>query len=351
MFDFNRTVKLIKGAVFDPDTTWKEYLPEAGDWKKTATLLTGPLVVGSVVLAFIVDRIIPNRLSFIPEPGFGSLFTGLLAMAIIAGLVAFIVSFLAGMFKGKNSFAHGLAATTLAFVPGYAGQVLAKLPWIGWLLGLALFVYSLVLLYRIIPTYLEVPDTSRLGHYILSVVGVIVASLLLGMLIGGASLSRDANDFQRSLGDAGEQRGSSTGMFGAMERAGRVVEEAENDQYDPPSDGKVSDRQVGTLLSVIQKTRDLRERQARELKELSDKAKKNDIAAMQDVFSGLGGVMGLSTAEMEVVKTAGGNWAEHQWVKEQLRIAMIQQDINEAVKHNFELYKKYESELEQYPGF
>jgi hypothetical protein len=48
---------------------------------------------------------------------------------------------------------------------------------------------------------------------------------------------------------------------------------------------------------------------------------------------------------MEVVKTGGGNWAEHQWVKEQLRVARIQKDINDAVAHNYELYLEFEDEL------
>ncbi len=52
---------------------------------------------------------------------------------------------------------------------------------------------------------------------------------------------------------------------------------------------------------------------------------------------GVGAALGMATAEMEVVKTGGGNWAEHLWVKRQLRIALIQKDISDAVKHNYEL--------------
>lgn len=48
--------------------------------------------------------------------------------AIAASVVAFIVSALAGMFGGKASFAHGLATTSLAFVPGHLGQALNWLP-------------------------------------------------------------------------------------------------------------------------------------------------------------------------------------------------------------------------------
>ncbi len=61
MFDFTRTLALIKGAIFDPEPTWDSYLPDASDWKKTAVLLTGPLIVVSVVLEYVLDVIIPNQ--------------------------------------------------------------------------------------------------------------------------------------------------------------------------------------------------------------------------------------------------------------------------------------------------
>ena len=55
----------------------------------------------------------------------------------------------------------------------------------------------------------------------------------------------------------------------------------------------------------------------------------------------------MSTAEMEVVKSAGGNWAEHQWVRSQIEVARIQQDLNEATEHNYNLFLKYQNEIEE----
>jgi hypothetical protein len=57
-------------------------------------------------------------------------------------------------------------------------------------------------------------------------------------------------------------------------------------------------------------------------------------------------MMGMNTIELEIVKSAGGNWAEHEWVKNTLRTAYIQKDINEAVAHNYALYQEYEDELQ-----
>jgi hypothetical protein len=50
---------------------------------------------------------------------------------------------------------------------------------------------------------------------------------------------------------------------------------------------------------------------------------------------------------MEVVKTAGGNWAEHQWVKAQLETARIQKDLNETTAHNYGLFQEFQSEIER----
>ena len=346
MFDFKRTIALIKGAIFDPEPTWDSYLPDAEDWKKTAVLLTGPLIIGSGVLAFVLDRIFPNRMSFIPDTSLLDMLKGIVIAAVAAVIVAFIFALLAGLFKGKNSFPRALAATSLAFVPGYVGSALVHIPWIGWLLMLALGIYGLVLLWRILPKYLEVPGAGRVGHYILSLVASIAVFFVLGAMLGTSVMGSRGPGFdtdQRS--DSGVSSG--TGMFGDLERQGRIMESAEKDSYDPPGDGKLSRSQVEKFVAVMTKTRDYQAAQAERLEELSKKAENNDVASMAEAMSGLAGVASITNAEMEVVKTGGGNWAEHQWVKEQLHVARIQKNINETVEHNYELYQQFEDELNE----
>jgi hypothetical protein len=75
-----------------------------------------------------------------------------------------------------------------------------------------------------------------------------------------------------------------------------------------------------------------------------DKPSAADIARM---YQGVGSAMTAGDAEMEIVKTGGGNWAEHQWVKEQLRVAHVQQgDGSDAIAHNYALYQQYRDALE-----
>ena len=346
MFDFKRTITLIKGAIFEPEPTWDSYLPDAEDWQKTAALLTGPLIVGSGVLAFVLDRIFPNRMSFIPDTSLLDMLKGIVIAAVAAAIVAFIFAVLAGLFKGKNSFPRALAATSLAFVPGYIGNALVHIPWIGWLLMLALGIYGLVLLWRILPKYLEVPSTARAGHYILSLVATIAVFFGVGAMLGTNMMGSRGTGFDtgRSSDSAAT---SGTGIFGDLERQGRIMESADKDSYDPPANGKLSRSQVEELVAVMTKTRDYQAAQAERLEELSKKVDNNDVASMAEAMSGIAGVANITNAEMEVVKTGGGNWAEHQWVKEQLYVARIQKDINETVEHNYELYQEFEDEFNE----
>lgn len=183
MLDMNRTFSLIKGALFDPEATWRGYLPEADNWQKTAFLLTGPLIILAAVFGYLIGVLGSDASAFGLRPTLLSTLLGIVFSAIAAGVVAFIVSTLAGMFGGKSSFALGLAATSLAFVPSYLGQALGWLPWIGGFVVLGLLIYALVLLWRIIPIYLEVPAGKRVGHYILSLVATIVVMYLVSMLL------------------------------------------------------------------------------------------------------------------------------------------------------------------------
>lgn len=305
-----RTFELIKGALFNAEATWKNYLPEADNWQKTAFLLTGPLIVITAVLGYIIGFFGADSSMLGIRPTLVYTLVMMIMSVVAAGVVAFIVSALAGMFGGKASFARGLAATSLAFVPGYLGQALNWLPWIGTLLALGLFVYALILLWRIIPVYLDVPDGKRAGHYIVTLIATIIVMFIISIVMrpiiaptmpGMPSLSESAS------GDGPTGIG---GLMGEAMRQGELIEAAEEDRYDPPADGKLSE--------------------------------------MSEVMGSASAMMGMNTIELEVVKSAGGNWAEYEWVKNALRTAYIQEDINETVAHNYALYQEYEDELQAF---
>jgi hypothetical protein len=347
MFDLKRTAQLIQGALFDSEATWRNYLPEAGDWKKTALLLTVPLIVASALIAYLLSFTGGDSSLFVQfRPTLMTTLLSMLTGAIAAGIVAFIVSALAGVFGGKNSFALGLAATSLAFVPGYLGQALTWLPWIGRLLMLGLFIYALVLLWRIIPIYLEVPQNKRAGHYVLSLLATIITMFIIGSLVGGALYGG-----MSGMPGSGMSGSRTEGMFGGVMRQAELVAAAEEDRYSPPDDGKLIEDQVEQYIDVMQRTSELMAEKEERLRELAEKADSNENVSLSDMtqmMTGATEMAGLNTLEIEVVKTGGGNWAEHQWVRESLRTAWMQQDTDGAVAHNFELYQKHEDQLSSY---
>jgi len=103
------------------------------------------------------------------------------------------------------------------------------------------------------------------------------------------------------------------------------------------------------LLRVAEKVETLQQRESDKLKKMAEEMENKEQPSFGDiakVYQSTGSMMGLANAEMEVVKTGGGNWAEHQWVKQQLRIAIVQQDGSDAIEHNLRLYQKYQHELD-----
>ncbi len=246
MIDLARTFSLIRGGVFDPEKTWRDYLPEAEDWQKTAFLLTGPLIVLSAVAAYLIGLLGSGVSMFgLFRPTIISTVVSMVSSAVAAGVVAFIVSALAGAFGGKGSFALGLAATTFAFIPGYIGQAVLWVPWVGGLFALGLFIYSLVLLWKVIPIYLGVPDGKRTGHFILSIIGAIAAMIVLSITLGRfIGPSMPGPSFDRMPGSSSRDAPAHGGLYGGMARQAELMAAAEEDRYEPPSNGRIRKSQV-----------------------------------------------------------------------------------------------------------
>jgi hypothetical protein len=344
-----RSVELIKGALFNTEATWKNYLSEADDWQKTAFLLTGPLIITAAVLGYVIGFLGAGSSVVGIRPTLVYTLVTMIMSAIAAGVVAFVVSALAGMFGGKSSFARGLAATSLAFVPGYLGQALSWLPWIGTLLAIVLFIYALVLLWRIIPVYLDVPDSKRTPHYIVSLIATVITMIIISVVMRPiVAPVMPTPGFSASTSDGGGPAGVG-GFMGEAIRQGELRAAAEEDRYDPPSDGKLSENQVREFARVLQRAGEIMDEKSERLRELAERADNDEELSMSEMSEIMGGattMMGMNTIELEVVKSAGGNWSEHEWVRNSLRTAYLQKDINEAVAHNYALYQEYEDDLQ-----
>lgn len=356
-FDYKKTLGLIKGGLLDHENTWKSYLEDCPDWKQTALILTGPLFIFNILLSLIFSRLAGGYAMYGYHGNwFMALVTGLVMGAIGFFIAVLVFNFLAGVFKGTTNFSRAFAAVSLAVIPAWlAGAVSGLIPYLGFFIALAGGILSLVFLYRIIPLALNVPDDKRVVHFVVSLVAVIVCNMVVGLTLG---LGKTDNQYRSSGYSASEndgRRSASAGVFGEAARQAELIDAASADRYEPPSDGELDKSQVEDYISVLRKTRAVRAEYAERMDELAAEMKAKEeagespsIADLGKMYSGAGGLVVVNNAEMEVVKSGGGNWAEHEWVGQQLRIARIQQgEGSDEIAHNYKLYKKYEEELNE----
>ena len=355
-FDFTKTLALIKGGLLEREATWNDYFQDCPDWKATAMALTGPLILANIVLGTILGRLTGG---FTPYGYYNNFLSALFFSLILACLglliAVFVFNTLAGVFKGKSNFARAFAAVSLAAIPSWlAGIVAAMVPgFIGTLFALAGGITSLVFMYKIMPLALDVPNDKRVVHFIASLVAIMVLNVVVGGILGGATLGNSGHSNVFETRQSGSSTASGSGVFGEIARQGQLMDAASADEFEPPADGKLDKNQVRAYVKVMGKTRAMHEEYAQKMdklgKEMDEKEKRGDSFSLSDLtqaYSGIGGAMGASNAEMEIVKTGGGNWAEHSWVKNQLRTARIQRgDGTDAIAHNYELYKQFEEEI------
>ena len=340
MFDAKITFELIKKALLEPQPTWQEYLDSDKDWQQTAIQLSGPLVIGCLTIGYILSLILSSGFSY----SFWFFIQSLIMACAGLFLWALIINFFAGQFKGTANYDRAFAAVSLAAVPAYIGYILNSLPWLGWILSLGLSIYSLVLLYQIIPLSLSVPDDSRTAHFVVSLISMLVLGVLLGSLVGVGVFTSSPGNY--NMGTTSDNASPGTGLFGGFEQTAKYMEEAETDRYETPEDGKLTREQVTTFINVMDKTAALQNEYSDKLKRISEE--ESEEPNITDVFSAISGAANVGTAEMKVVKTANLNWAEHQWVRQQLDIARIQKDISDAVRHNYALYMDFEDQLRKH---
>ncbi len=341
-FDPNVTMRWVRGVLQEPDATARAYRDTAAPWKTTFVHVTLPVYVTAFIGGWILSWIFGG--SFMLGAVAAAPLFALLALAWNLALMfvaAFIFDFFAGMFEGRRNYDAAFAAVSLAAVPGALGGMLGPLPWIGWVIALAAGIYSLVLLYRFVPVFLTVPEPKRVAHFVVSLLVAFVVNLVVSGILAAALVSSTVEPSSR---EAPETSGDgSYGMFGGLERQADFAAQAAEDRYEPPADGQLTEAQVATYARNLERTAELRQRLSAKYENLDE-----ETASISDIFSGVGDAVRLGTAEMEVVKGAGGNWAEHQWVKSQLETARVQRDGSAAIEHNYELFLEYRDRIEPY---
>jgi len=374
MFDFGKFTNWLTGGLLDSLSTWESYKTEEHSWQATARQLSAPLMVfwglGAVIFGWLFGN----------GHGFAGFLSPIISGVIWFALAGFFASFLAKNFGGNASFDQAFAALTFATIPTAIGSVIGTLPYIGWLITIAGYIWTIMLLWQSLPVFLDIPSDKRVGHFFatlgLSIVSMILVFFVLGAIgLGGALLGNSAGssssdgsglgiDHDRSTSynqqnnaSGGSNSSSNNSSQGSSTRTaaqdsgadlfgfGREVDYIESagmDTYSPPADGMLQEAQVERAAKFFAAANRLREASTESLERLDDK---NNKPSLGDLFKGVKGLVSAGTAEMQAVKSGGGNWAEHEWVKRQLFEARIHQDLNGTTQHNYELYQAYESEV------
>ncbi|MGI9325845.1 MAG: YIP1 family protein [Pseudomonadales bacterium] len=382
--DFERTVQLIRGSLFEEATTWPEYAAQRVPLKDTLLLITLPAVVGSALIAFILNLIF-GKLYVFGGGGVGGLFAGIIGGLLGVAIWAAAAYFFAGLFKSNAApeaevdaenpselgtsdaaaastsdstatFDQAFAAVSFGFLPGFVGMILGSLPWIGVLLLLIASVYALMTLYRALPIFLPIAPDNRIKHFVATFLAALIASMVLSTVLSGlfvgsqmeqsrSQIERNIDALEADLENA-ENEPNVPDMFGVGSQVD-YMEAAAADEYDPPGNGKLSEKQVEQTVLFLQRTETLRERAGAKLKRMADDADAETATpSLGDLFKGIRGAVTVGTAEMQVVKAGSGNWAEHQWVKQQLYQAQLLQDQDATSEHNYELYLEHEEALD-----
>ncbi len=343
MFDLQATIRWVTGVIKTPVETAKAYRDGDPPWLQTFLQLPLPLFVAATVLAGLLSLLLGGAVGIGGVAGVLWMLAGSLIWSFV---LAVILDQVAGFFGGEKNFDRAYALVGLTSVISAIGSVLSVVAWLGGLLSLAATVYAIYLAYQFVPIFLGVPEENRVKHIVVSIIagfvlGLIVFGFIGGIVGGAAAIDAFDSDEEDRVTDVEPEVGG--GLFAGVERQAKLAETAQNDRYEPPADGKLKDAQVVRFVDTMKKTAALRERLTKKWDDIDE-----DNPSLGDIFSGAGDAMRVGTAEMEVVKTAGGNWAEHQWVRSTLETARIQQDINDAVRHNYELFLKYSEDIERY---
>jgi hypothetical protein len=342
--DLQKTLDLLRGGLLTRRETWERWLAENPTIQQSAMLLAGPLIVGYAVLVPLFSRLMDTGLPSMLRPSLPvDILQHLLQGALGFAVITVVTAFLAGRMGGRCDYPRAFAAVSIVSVPGVVGAIVgALLPWLGGLLAFVAAIVSLVFLYQIQPLANEVPEDSRAKHFGVSLLGIFVINIVLAMLLFGGQSPRGLGDWEQG------RNGGVSGPMNDFERQARLFEAAEADRFQPPGDGKVSEQQVERVIAVLERSGALVKERTEELEAAGKALSEKESVSLSDLgalFGSVGRTVSAMNTEMEVVKTGGGNWAEHQWVKEQLRVARIQQSGTAAIEHNYQLYQRFSEQL------
>lgn len=186
----NTIIPMFIQAIIKPEALWREEIKETSSWIDLLKYKILPVVAIVGLLSAMLTLIFGLRVPVVGviRPSIGDLFLQMIGTVVIYTIsiiiLGWIVAYLAGMFEGKDDINRAILMLFLISIPTLTGQVLGTLPFIGWILSLGLGIYALILLYKAIHFFLEVPMKNRVKHFILFFITSFIFSVLMGASFG-----------------------------------------------------------------------------------------------------------------------------------------------------------------------
>ncbi len=131
-----------------------------------------------------------------------------------------------------------------------------------------------------------------------------------------------------------------------------LAEEISKDQYEPPADGRLTEKQIQMYLKVREHEKKIAQVAKEEMKKHSEEAKKSgekSVAGFMQGMKALGSAADLFTADLRAAKDLGYNSQEYMWVKQQIlgaSVAAMGEQFSQAMSANFD--KAYQDAKKAY---
>lgn len=177
-------------AIIKPEALWSEQRKTSISWMDLLKSHILPVVAIVAILSGILSMVFGFRIPTIGviHPSISDMLLQMVGSVVMYTIsiviLGWLVAYLAGIFGGKNEMNRSVLMLFLISIPTLTGQVLGTLPYVGGMLSLGLGIYAVILLYKAIHVFLEVPMKNRVKHFILFFLASFVFSVLLGMSFG-----------------------------------------------------------------------------------------------------------------------------------------------------------------------
>lgn len=349
-------------AIASPDALWQERLHDDVPWTRRYVHDILPMIVLTTLLTAVLTQVFGYQVPFIGviRPSMMDALWQMVGSIVLYSLsltvFGYIAAYLASLMEGRQNMDRAVEMLFLVSIPSLLGQILGTLPYVGVFLALGFGVYSLVLLYRAIPSFLDVPLDHRTRHMLLFITAAIVVSILMNMTLGALfapkTMPEEVIEEVKISSKTTEKHVPTdpeaflTDFFESMSKGDhgtKIISDASDDTFIPPKDRRLTKAQVDRFMGLATRIEKVREEQRNTLSEKYDR--KQEEFSISDIFNGIKDVSNLATLDMRVVKTNGGNWAEFQWVKDQIREAYFTPSLNETTEHNARLIEAHKELL------